>query len=69
MDKISYHLPPNAFFALLSLISTCSLVYPLPVCATTFPTYSIKLKRLQNKAIPIITKLLQNIEFFCIAVA
>ena len=32
------------------------MIYALPVWATTFPIYLIKLKRLQNKAISIISK-------------
>ena len=56
MAKLSYHLPPNALLTLYHSLVHVRLIYALPVWATTFPTYLIKLKRLQNKAIRIITK-------------
>ena len=56
MAKLSYHLPPNALLTLYHSLVHVHLIYALPVWAITFPTYLIKLKRLQNKAIRIITK-------------
>ena len=56
MAKLSYHLPPNALVIFYHSSVRVHSIYTLPVWATTFPTYLIKLKRLQNKAIPIITK-------------
>ena len=56
MAKLSYHLPPNALLTLYYSLVHVHLIYAPPVWATTFPTYVIKLKRLQNKAICIITK-------------
>ena len=56
MAKSSYHLPPNALLTLYHSLVHVHLVYALSVWATTFPTYLIKLKRLQIKAIRIITK-------------
>ena len=56
MPKLSYHLPPNALLTLYHSLVHVHLIYALPVWATTFLTYLIKLKRLQNKAIGIITK-------------
>ena len=56
MAKLSYYLPPNAVLTLYHSLVHVHLIYALPVWATTFPTYWIKLKRLQNKAIRIITK-------------
>ena len=55
MAKLSFHLPPNALLTLYRSLVHVYLIYALPVWTTTFPTYSIKLKRLQNKAIRIIT--------------
>ena len=56
MTKLSYHLPPNALFTFYHSLVHFHLIYALPVWAPTFPTYLIKLKRLHNKAIRIITK-------------
>ena len=56
MAKLSYHLPPNALLTLYHSLVHVHLIYALPVWATTFPTYLIKLKRLLNKAIRIVTK-------------
>ena len=56
MAKLSYHLPPNAHFTLYHSLVHVYLVYGLPVWATTFPTYLIKFKRLENKAIRVIIK-------------
>ena len=56
MAKLSYHLPPNALLTLYHSLVHVLFIHALPVWATTFPTYLIKLKRLQNKAIRIITK-------------
>ena len=55
MAKLNYHLPPSVLTLYHSLVHV-HLIYTLPVWATTFPTYLIKLKRLQKKAICIITK-------------
>ena len=55
MAKLSYHLPPNALLTLYHSLVHVHLIYALPVWATTFPTYLIKLKRLQNKTMRIIT--------------
>ena len=55
MAKLSYHLPPNALLTLYHSLVHVHLMYALPVWATTFPTYLIKLKKSQNKAIRIIT--------------
>ena len=56
MAKLIYHLPPNAFVTLYhSFVHVC-LIYALPLWAKIFPTYLIKLKRLQNKAVRITTK-------------
>ena len=68
MAKLSYYLPPNALLTLYHSLVHVHLIYALPVWATTFPTYLIKLKRIQNKAIRIIAKLLQRIEFLSITV-
>ena len=54
--KLNYHLPLNALLTLYHSLVHVHLISALPVWATTFPTYLIKLKRLQNKAIQIITK-------------
>ena len=56
MAKLSYHLTHNALLTLYHSLVHVHLIYALPVWATNFPTYLIKLKRLQNKAIRIITK-------------
>ena len=56
MAKLSYHLPPNALLTLCHSLVHVHLTYALPVWATTFPTYLIKLKGLQNQTIRIITK-------------
>ena len=56
MAELSYHLPFNALLTLYHSLVHVHLIYALPIWATTFPTYLIKLKRLQNKAIRIITK-------------
>ena len=56
MAKLSYHLPLNALLTLYYSLIHVYLIHALPVWATTFPTNLIKLKRLQNKAIRIITK-------------
>ena len=59
MAKLSYHLPLNALLILYYFLAVglhVHLIFALPVWATTFPTYLIKLKRLQNKAVRIITK-------------
>ena len=56
MAKLSCHLPPNALLTLYHSLVHVQLIYTLPVWAKTFSTYLIKLKRLQNKAIRIITK-------------
>ena len=56
MTKLSYHLPPNALLTLRHSLVHVHLIYALPVWATTFPTYFIKLKTLKNKAIQFITK-------------
>ena len=71
MAKFSYHLPPNALLTLYHSLVHVHLIYALPVWTTIFPTYLIKLKRLQNKAIRInlLQKLLQRIEFLSITVA
>ena len=54
--KLSYNLPPNVLLTVYHSLVHVHLIYALPVWATTFPTYLIKLIRLQNKAIRIITK-------------
>ena len=56
MAKLSNHLPPNALLTLYHSLVHIHLIYALPVWSTTFPTDLIRLKRLQNKAIRIITK-------------
>ena len=56
MAKLSNHLPPHALLTLYQSLVHVHLLYALPVWATAFPTYLIMLKRLQNKAISIITK-------------
>ena len=56
MAKLSCHLPPNALLTLYHSLAHVHMIYELPVWGTTFPTYLIKLKKLQNKAIRIITK-------------
>ena len=60
MAKLSHHLPRNALLTLCHSLVHVHLIYALPFWATTFPTYLIKLKRLQNKAIRIITKTSPN---------
>ena len=59
MAKLNYHLPPNALTLYHSLVHV-HLINALPVWARAFPTYLIKLKRLQNKAIRIVTKTSSN---------
>ena len=49
MAKLSYHLPFNALLTLYHSLVHTHLICALPVWATTFPTYLIKLKRLQNE--------------------
>ena len=56
MAKLSYHLPPNVLLTLYHSLVHVHLIFALPIWATTYPTYLIKSKRLQNKAIRIITK-------------
>ena len=56
MAKLSYHLPSNALLTLFHSLVSVHLIYAPPVWETTFPTFLIKLKRLQNKAIRIIIK-------------
>ena len=57
MAKLSYHLLLNVLLTLYHSLVHIHLIYALPVWATTFPTYLVKLKRLQNKAMRIITKI------------
>ena len=57
MAKLSYHLFPNSLLTLYHSLVHVHFIYALPVWATTFPTYLIKLKRLQSKGIRIITKI------------
>ena len=68
MAKLSCHLPPNALLTLYHSLVHVHLIYALPVWATTFPIYLIKLKRLQNKSYELLQKLLQMIEFLSITV-
>ena len=56
MAELSYHLPPNALLSLYHSLVHVHWIYALLVWTIIFPTYLIKLKRLQNKAIRIITK-------------
>ena len=45
MAKLSYHLPPYTLLTLYHSLVHVHLISALPVWATTFPTYLIKLKR------------------------
>ena len=48
--KLSYHLPLNTLLTLYHSLVHVHLINALPVWATTFPTYLIKLKRLQSNS-------------------
>ena len=57
--KLSYYLPYNTSITLYyTLIIQSHLLYalPLPVWASTYKTYLLKLKKLQNKSLRIISK-------------
>ena len=56
MYKLSYYLPSNTLLLLYYSLIHTQLMYVLPIWASTFPTYLNTLKRLQNKALRIITK-------------
>ena len=51
MAKLSYHLPPGALLTLYHSLIHVHLTYAPQIRPTTFPTYLIKLKGLQNKAL------------------
>ena len=57
LAKFSYHLPFNLLLTFYRTLVHVHLIYALPVWATTFLTYLITLKGLQNKLIRIITKI------------
>ena len=56
--KLSYYLPYNTSITLYYTLIQSHLLYalPLPVWASTYKTYLLKLKKLQNKSLRIISK-------------
>ena len=54
--KLSYYLPHNTLITLYYTLIQSHLLYDLPVWASTYKTYLLKLKKLQNKALRIILK-------------
>ena len=54
--KLSYYLPSVSLVNLYYSLVHSHLLYTLPVWASTYLTYLTKLKRLQNKALRIISK-------------
>ena len=54
--KLRYYLPPETLLNLYFELLHFYLLYDLPVLASTCKTYLTKLRKLQNKAIKIITK-------------
>ena len=53
--KLSYYLPHNTLITLYYTLIQSHLLYALPVWASTYKTYLLKLKKLQNKALRIIS--------------
>ena len=68
MGKLSYHFPRNALLTLYHSLVHVHLIYALPVWATTFPTYLIKLKDYKIKPCELLQKLFRRIEFLSITV-
>ena len=56
MSKLSYYLPNETLITLFYALIHSHILYGLPVRASTFDTYLNNLKKLQNRAIRIITK-------------
>ena len=56
LAKLSYYLPCNASIILYYSLVHTHLHYALPLWGATYKSYLIKLKRLQNKALRIISK-------------
>ena len=54
--KLCYYLPYNTLMTLYYTLIQSHLFYALPVWASTYKTYLLKLKKLQNKALRIISK-------------
>ena len=54
--KLSYYLPHNTLITLYYTLIQSHLLYALPEWAYTYKTYLLKLKKLQNKALRIISK-------------
>ena len=54
--KLSYYLQHNTLITLYYTLIQSHLLYALPVWASTYKTYLLKLKKLQNKALRIISK-------------
>ena len=54
--KLSSYLPSKSLLTLYYSLVHTNLLYALPIWASTCQTYLLKLKRLQNKVIRIITK-------------
>ena len=55
-SKLSYYLPTETLITLYYALIYFHILYGLPVWASTFNTYLHKLKKLQTRAIRIITK-------------
>ena len=56
MTKLSYYLPQNTLLTLYFFLVHTHLIYALSVWASTCKTYLVRLQRLQNKALQIISK-------------
>ena len=56
MSKLSYYLPTETLITLYYALIHSHIFYGLPVWASTFNTYLNKLRKLQNRAMRIITK-------------
>ena len=56
LAKLSYYLPCNALINLYYSLVHTHLHYALPLRGATYKSYLMKLKRLQNKALRIISK-------------
>ena len=54
--KLRYYLPPETLLSLYFALVYSHVLYGLPVWDSTCKTYLTKLRKLQNKAIKIITK-------------
>ena len=58
ISRLIYYLPKKALVTLYFSLVHVDLIYGLPIWASTYKTYLDPLKRLQNKAIRIISRIL-----------